>query len=41
MMYSEYKRHYDFKYQTVICLNDLIGSIADLYKEKINDHIIV
>ena len=41
MMYSEYKRHHDFKYQTVICSDDLIDSIADLYKEKINDHIIV
>jgi len=41
MMYSGYKRHHSFKYQTVICSNSLIESIADLYEGKINDHIIV
>jgi len=40
-MYSGYKRHHDFKYQAVICLDDLIDSIAGLYKEKINDYAIV
>jgi len=40
-MYSEYKRHHGFKYQTVVCSDDLIDSIAGLYKEKINDHVIV
>jgi len=40
-MYSEYKRHHDFKYQVVICSDGLINSIAGLYEEKINDHIIV
>ncbi len=41
MMYSEYKRHHDFKYQAVVCSDSLIESIAGLYEEKINDHIIV
>ena len=40
-MYSEYKRHYDFNYQTVVCSDGLIDLIAGLYKEKINNHIIV
>ncbi len=40
-MYSEYKRHHDFTYQAVICSDGLIDSIAGLYKEKINDHVIV
>ncbi len=41
MMYSGYKRHHGFKYQAVICSDNLIESIAGPYEEKINDHIIV
>ncbi len=41
MLYSEYKRHHDFKYQTVVCSDDLIESIADLYEEKTNNYVIV
>ena len=41
VMYSEYKRHHSFKYQTVICSDSLIELIAGPYEEKINDHIIV
>ncbi len=40
-MYSGYKRHHGFKYQAVICSDSLIDSIAGLYEEKINDHVIV
>jgi len=41
VMYSGYKRHHDFKYQAVVCSDSLIESIAGLYEEKINDHVIV
>ncbi len=40
-MYSGYKRHHDFKYQAVVCSDDLIDSITGPYKGKINDHVIV
>ncbi len=36
-MYLGYKRHYSFKYQAVICSDNLIESIAGFYEEKINE----
>lgn len=41
VLYLGYKRHHGFKYQAVVCPDGLIGSIADPYEGKANNHAIV
>ncbi len=41
MLYLKYKRYYNFKYQTVVYLDDLIKLIIDFYEEKINNYAIM
>lgn len=35
--YSDYKKSHDFKYQEIVCLDDLIDSFSKFFEDKIND----